>query len=770
MRIIATVWSVIIMLAAGLVHADIELVRDGSSDFEIVIREQAPLGTRFAAEELASYLKKVCGVELSTVSQRSPGRRALYVGAHADLVGPDFDLSGYTGKERFRLAEHNGALVIMGADEEKNPLSSDFGDFGLLFGVYEFLERYLGVRWYTPGEFGECFEPLNQVSVSGLPVDQTPSYWSRTVWPHVYNEFDQKDSLRWNRRMRMFGTGYGGSSHSFSDLYFLYKESRPEIFALKPDGVSREFGAFKADTGLAGQQWSSYPQFCFSDPLTVQSYCEMIDLWYADDPVVRKTWVNMHPTDTQIFITPNDNFTTQPCYCPDCQKAIQAYAGIHKGTMSGLVWNFTRQVAEHCAKKYPDKKVMTLAYEGYYQPPKFSLPDNVVVQICVNPYIIYMGSADYRKNFEAMLQKWSQKVREISVWHYLLPYDYFPYAMPQVMYDWHRAYPAIRSSFLELNNFGTPGIPLKHYKAGRCTYDLGQTHLNVYFAMKGMWGSDLDVPAEMARYCRLFYGPASRPMQAYYDLTTGRWQNVQGRRDAEGSSYAKFSGKELYEEIYPPEVVEQMRQFLDEAEKLVEPESIYGQRIAWLRASFLDLFFAAAAAYAKEITVSRDQVLVPFQGVEPVIDGRFDDAIWQSLPEHSFLRFDSPVPPRFPTTFRIGIVGGKLVAAVHAEDPDSAAQKLNITTHDSEVFLDDSLEIFFVPDPARPDVYKQIMVNLLDVVCDAETGDGKNYANGRGFDSGIVIKTIRGQGFFDMEFAIPLVRLVFRVTAIPVLA
>jgi hypothetical protein len=737
--------------------ANVVLVRDGSSDFEIVIRENAPRVTRFAADELATYVQKVTGVKLATVTQRTPGRRPLYVGSHGDLSGAEFAQENYAGKERFRLAEHGDGLVIMGADEEKNPISRDYGDFGLLFGVYEFLERYLGVRWYTPGVFGECFVPKTEVTLTQLPVDQTPNYWSRMVWPYVYNEFTEKESLLWNRRMRMFGTGNGGANHSFMDMYFIYKESRPEIFALKPDGHSREFGNLRAGIDPKQRKWAVYPQFCFSNPLTVQSYCEMIDRWYAGDAEVRAAWKTMPPTDTQIYLVPNDNFTTQPCYCKECQAAIRAWTGVHKGTMSGLVWDFTRKVAEYCAHKYPDKKVMTLAYEGYYQPPKQPLPDNVVVQICVNPYIIYMGAADYRRNFDETLKQWSQKVKEISIWHYLLPYDYFPYAMPHIMYDWHRAYPAIKASFLELNNFTKPGLPLsKHYRPGTSTYDLGQVHLNVYFAMKGMWGTDLDVSEEMMHHCQLFYGPAARPMQAYYELTIIRWQNVGGKRNAKGSAYAKFSGKELYEEIYPPEVVSQMRQLLDEAASLVKPGTIYQERLTWLRTAFLDLFFAAADAYAKEMTVSRDLVLTPYAGAEPVIDGRMDDAFWQTLPEQYFVRFDSPVPPRYPTTFRVGVAGGKLCLALHATDPDSSAQRLTRTSHDSEVFMDDSMELFVVPDPSRPDVYKQIMINLLDVVCDVSLGDGKNYTTGRSYESGIVVKTVRGDGFFDMEFAIPL--------------
>ncbi|MFA6928924.1 MAG: DUF4838 domain-containing protein [Lentisphaeria bacterium] len=759
MKKLLSIASILLLCATMNALAAVTIVKDGKSDFEIVIKTAAPQLTRFAAEELSCALQKVTGVQLALTEKPSPGKKAIYLGAHSDLKGKNFDPSEYEGTERFRIDEWNGNLVIMGAEEEKNPLSRDYGNFGLLFGVYDFLEKYLGFRWYTPGEFGECFDALTTVTVDQLPIDQTPHYWSRTVWPYFYNEFNQEESMLWNRRMRMFGTGDGGSNHSFQDMYFLYKDSKPEIFALKPDGKSREFGTLRNYAKPEERQWATYPQFCFTNPETIKAYCEMIDRWYANDAEVRKNWITRHPSDTRIYIVPDDNYTSQPCYCPNCQAKIRECAGVHKGTMTNLVWGFTKQVAEYCQEKYPDKKVMALAYEGYYQPPEFELPDNLVVQICVNPYIIYMGQPSYRKNFDLTLQQWSRKVSEISVWHYLLPYDFFPYAMPQLMYDWHRSYPSIRAGFLELNNFGEPGVPLKYYKRGRCTYDLGQTHLNVYFAMKGMWGADLDVPAELERYYRSFYGTAYQEMKEYYHLTIGQWEQVKDPADTPLSAYAKFSGKKLYEEIYSPEVVAKMRELLTQAMQATEKDSIYRQRIEWLHTSFLNRFFTAADAYATEMNASRDLVLIDKNSSEPVIDGNFDDIFWQQLPEHHFVRFDSPVSPRSPTTFRIAVSGGKLFIALHAEDPDCQSQRLNQKSHDSEVFMDDSIELFFVPDASKPDHYKQIMINPLDVICDSENGGGKNYSSARNYESGVQSKTIRKQNSYSMELAFPLAKL-----------
>ena len=138
----------------------------------------------------------------------------------------------------------------MGAECDSDPVSNQKADFGLLFGTYEFIERFLGVRWYTPGEFGEAFAPLKKVETSGLPVDQKPAYFARSYWPFKWNEFSEKESLVFNRRMRAFGTRSGSANHTMEDFYFPYHETRPDFFALRLDG-KREFGAVRPASHVA---------------------------------------------------------------------------------------------------------------------------------------------------------------------------------------------------------------------------------------------------------------------------------------------------------------------------------------------------------------------------------------------------------------------------------------------------------------------------------------------------------------------------------------
>ena len=733
------------------------LVENGRSEYEIVIRPDAPRVTRYAAEELQSYVKKVTGADLPVKTTRSTGRKALYLGGHAELPSEaKYDPKNYNGAENFLIDELSaGDLVIMGADCDMEPLKLTYGDFGLLFGVYEFLERFLGVRWYAPGELGECFEPMKKAEITGLPVEDRPNAWARYYWPNIWNEMTDVESAKFSRRLRGWGVRPGGTNHSMMDLYFPYKETKPEIFALQPDGKNRRFGSFQKGTAPEQRKWADYPQYCFSNPDTLKAYCDFIDAVYRKDPA-GKLWVNMPPTADAIHVVPDDNFTTQPCSCEKCRAAID-HKTRGRGTMTPLVWDFVRKVAEYAKKHYPGKKVMGLAYEGYYEPPAFELPDNVVVQICVNPYLIYMGAPAYRKAYEETLRKWGAKVKEISAWHYLLPYDYIPYAMPHIMYQHFRDFPDVKAVFLELNDSNmrpTAKRRPEHKTTTAC--DLAQVHLNLYFAMRGMWQNKIDVNAELDRYYRLFYGPAAQEMKKFHELSIPRWENVEGIEFNPTASYARFSGKELYEKIYPEKIVREMKVAFERARELAPESGIYRKRLDWIADSYFNAFVGSAEAFAREANASRDQVLFD-AGKPPVHDGTLGDPFWKNTDAFDLVRIDAPLPPRYGATCRIAVADGKLWVGVQADDPDIATAKTERNVHDGDIFMDDSIELFIVPDPAKPEEFKNITANLNGVIADYAHTAANRFD--RSFESGAVAKAVRSGKGYTMVFAVPLEKL-----------
>ena len=750
------VWTLLLLpefLAAAVI------AEKGSSDYDIVIKPEAPKVTVFAAGELTNYMKKVAGVEMKTLNAKAAGRKAIYVGSHSELPKTEeFDLAKYTGKERFRIAElPGGDIVIMGADNNFNPVSRKNADFGLLFGVYDFLEKFLGVRWYAPGEFGECFEKMDTVDISGLPVDETPAYYARGYWPWKWNEFSETDSLVFNRRMRAFGTRDGCSNHSMMDFYFPYHETKPEIFALRPDG-KREFGAFHPGTKPSQRRWAKYPHYCFSNPELVKVYCDAIDAYYAKDPKAN-FWKDCHPNDYVVHVTPDDCFNLSKCYC---EKCIAALSKNPRAAQSNLVYSFVAKIAEHVKKKYPDKKVICSAYEDYYWPPDFKLPDNVILAICVDPYFFLFGSKVYQDSFDKTLQLWSEKVSEITVWQYFMPYrDTFPYYMPNIANEWFRRYPHIKGCFIELNDTALAGRLAGRemkvnpaYKGEKTTVDLGQNHLTFIASMKAMWGAPYDVKAELERYYKLFYGPAAKPMKKYFDTAIYQWENVKKVSGNPDAMFAKFSGKELYEDIYSAEILDIMENSIKEAEKLAPANSIYAERIAWIRTSYFNDFCKIARAYQKEAKLSKDTILLRSKTKAPVIDGKLDDAFWAGLPEYKFSLHNAPMPPPFMTTFKMGFKDdGKLYIGLNASDPHITSARLLCKERDTNVYGDDSIEFFFRSDTMPEKKYYNITINLDGVILDYHNLKGKMD---RTYNTDADIKIFKGADFYSLEMAIDL--------------
>ena len=740
------------LLAAGIMINAAVIVKDGKSDYEVIVRANAPQATVLAAEELALYIEKSSGVKLPVKNTLTPGKKALYVGKNPAVK---LDPATFSDPEEYRIVElEDGSIAFAAQETDLDPYKTVYGNFSILNCVYDFLQRATGVRWYAPGEFGECIEKRSVIESGKLPYSDKPLTWNRYYWPWTFSEFTTRDSMLFGRRHRGFGLRYGGANHSMNDLSLVYKDTKPEIFAVLPDGKTRRFGKLSPKSTPKYHRYTNYPQYCFTNPETLKAYCDFIDAVYEGRPE-GNLWTACRPTAEAVYVVPPDNYTTQPCCCGNCRAMIDNHSQ-GRGSMTPLVWGFVKKVAEYVKKKYPDKQVMALAYEGYYEPPAFELPDNVVVQICVNPYMIYMGAPAYRKAFDEQLNKWRKKVKAISIWHYLLPYDYIPYTMPNIMYQWVRDYPEIKAIFWELTDTGMrPKAYRRPEHKARTACDLPQLHINLFFYMRSVWSNPTDVRAELERYYKLFYGPAAPAMKKFHDISIKQWENVKNITHSAKTSYPKFPGKNLYEDIYSPAVIKVMKDALAEAEKLAGKDTIYAQRIKWLRDGFIDRFFVSADAFANEAKVSRDQLLFPAKD-KVKIDGKLDDKFYAALPTHKFVRTDAPLAPRFGTEFKMGIADGKLIVGVKAQDPDNRAARVERTAHDADIFMDDSIEIFILPEDKNSSVVKNITINLAGVTADYERG-GKHP--GQSWESGVQTAVVRSNDHYTMEFAIPLDKL-----------
>lgn len=146
----------------------------------------------------------------------------------------------------------------------------------------------------------------------------------------------------------------------------------------------------------------------------------------------------------------------------------------------------------------------------------------------------------------------------------------------------------------------------------------------------------------------------------------------------------------------------------------------------------------------------------PFVAQPPIVDGRIEDPVWAKAPELTLTHLlgEGAAPVR--TTVRVCFSNLHIFALFTCDEPYPQRMRLARKGHDSEVWMDDSVEIFLAPDPNEASAYYHIIVNPLGIVRDEFWQDGKDDLNWQ--SNARVSVQIEGQRWV-IEIAIPLNRL-----------
>jgi hypothetical protein len=133
----------------------------------------------------------------------------------------------------------------------------------------------------------------------------------------------------------------------------------------------------------------------------------------------------------------------------------------------------------------------------------------------------------------------------------------------------------------------------------------------------------------------------------------------------------------------------------------------------------------------------------------PKVDGKLDDDAWKDAPVASgFLNLARATPAAVPTEVRMVTDGKRLFFAFHCVEPKYGEMRAYATERDSDVWMDDSVEIFLDPGRSKKN-YFQVIVNWLGTIQDGENRDGLWNADAQ-------VAVVKGKGFWDVEVAIAL--------------
>ena len=206
------------------IFQSIVLADKGLSAYRIVIPTSATIHEQKAATVLQDYLIQIADAALPIVSSdktRSSCEIVLGQNERLDELGVAVNLNEL-GKDGFVIRTDSLRLIIAGGNGK-----------GTLYGVYTFLEKYLGCRMYSPKV---KFIPKQEKIVLGtindkqIPVIRFRDTHYRVSWDPEYTDWHKLNhDDRGNR------PAWGSWVHTFNSLVppEIYFKDHPEYYSLR---------------------------------------------------------------------------------------------------------------------------------------------------------------------------------------------------------------------------------------------------------------------------------------------------------------------------------------------------------------------------------------------------------------------------------------------------------------------------------------------------------------------------------------------------------
>jgi len=437
---------------------------------------------------------------------------------HVDLR-KDETLAAY----HWALKSGGTALAVSGRDGQ-----------AVIYGLYTYLEKHLGFRWYapdvtkTPDLRGKKFPVVDEQGHCAY------EYFNTSARPSHHGG-EPLDGLWLLRNKHSCDTAFDVGCHqgapcgvhTFPKYAAEIRKTHPELFGVKPAAAKGK----KCET------------LCLTDPLVRELAAEQMIKYIEKDRARGKR--PSYSTPVIYDFAQEDGAGGDQCMCESCKAMAE-----REGSYAGPNIDFCNAVARIVNRKYPEVKVRTLAYAYVADPPKTVVADkNVIVRFC--RAWLFDSLVPGTKQAKD-LENWSKHAKTLGIWSYWRTYrgQLYPFIKK-------RADIEAELRFCHLNN-------ARHY------YAEDEAAAERSFAMMQFWllfkmCEDPYQPiAPLAQeFLAAYYGKAAGAMEKYLDYLESREEVSQTYLD-----------RAFYEKV---------NAWLDEAERLVADDAVSLRHVRWER-------------------------------------------------------------------------------------------------------------------------------------------------------------------------------------------
>ncbi|RMG81162.1 MAG: DUF4838 domain-containing protein, partial [Bacteroidetes bacterium] len=401
----------------------VALVTNGKPSASIVLGDKPTKSAQFAAKELQYQIKRISGAELKIKKTPIQGLLPIYVGESETLKEAGLSNEQF-GEQEYAIVIRNDKIILTGKDAtlyskvNYNPdkpagwsgLPGFWEEHGTLNAVYDFMERFCGVRYFNPTEYGTFYPKTKNLIISGSDIRRKPFFRYREVHPmSVLPERMDSVNILWDRNSKEFKewqkiaypkltqeytkpgvfkkayrniayryllrSRHGGklmrANHSLYGYYnYFWNKKSKNFIAYHPEWFAKGWGAGRPE------------QMCYTNEGLIKEVAKEADLYFNGKDITGKHPCNYHWGKDNFAVVPMDN--EFHCKCPACQKLLRKKKKVNRQRdySTDLMFTFVNRVAKLVKQTHPDKTISTLAYAGYMAPPDFPLEDNIAVHFC----------------------------------------------------------------------------------------------------------------------------------------------------------------------------------------------------------------------------------------------------------------------------------------------------------------------------------------------------------------------------------------------------
>lgn len=544
------VWSIAFLALAAFpsLAADLAIVAEGKTNAVVVVAADAGKWEKRAAADLVHYIEQISGAK-PALADKEPGGDAprIIVGAAALKADPTLQaaLNKVAKKDPVLRAD---AIALRRTGNRV--LMAGTNDDSHYYAAAELLRRW-GCRWYLPTAIGECIPESRSLTIGDLDYAYAPPLEVRNYWIAWNGSNDGQEEFT-RRNFMNYGVGVP-SGHAIGEY----------VKELIPKGKS-----------------------VFDIPIAEDS---------TADHIVKQVAPKFAKGEYFSLGMEDGVYKTDSALDKELQAGLKDKYFL-SASLTGPFLTLYNKVSDRLLKQHPDSKskIGFLAYGNLTIPPQRKMT-------AAKPLVAYLAAIDIdpihgmddpksppRQEYRDIMYRWAEVMQGRVV-----IYDY-----DQGMLVWrdipNPSIQAIRQDIKHYKKAGILGVSTESRNA------IATVFLNLFIRGQLYWNPDADVDAMLAEFYERFYGPAAKPMAAYWNAILKAWN------DTIVTEHEHF----VIPAIYTPELMVLLRKHIAEAGNkapisftATPNEKKFSQRVHFAKLGFdvLDAYTKMVRAAATEI-------------------------------------------------------------------------------------------------------------------------------------------------------------------------